>query len=103
MKEPDSKLPWRLELIGDYEHDEEKYEVFNSNKNPHFDSVMHNENYYNRAPSLQDAEYIVEACNNYPEAIELLRDLSIPKYDEYMMREKIEQFLNKVDNEFKTD
>jgi hypothetical protein len=71
MKQPNSPLPWKIDENEDYplaiiEDNEDGMGVieFNCDKN------------MRQFPERrQDAEYIVEACNNYPKAIELIQRL----------------------------
>lgn len=47
----------------------------------------------------QDAEYIVEACNNYPKAVELLKTLMGHIYtaeERKKTRQKIDSFLSEI-------
>lgn len=74
MKEPKSKLPWKL-----FNNDEDQCWI-ESGKKPFEFAVVEME----EAACLEDAEYIVQACNNFPKAIELLK--------------KAEEFMNAVPN-----
>lgn len=59
MKEPKSKLPWKGEDIDDLK----------SNNKKIIDTG------YSNADCLpEDFDYIIQACNNFPKAVELLKE-----------------------------
>jgi hypothetical protein len=91
MKEPKSKLPWKVYRYND--RDKSIIDASGDRSIPVTEDI-----------TGEDAEYIVEACNNYPEAIRLLDEVmgwhnSVPNE----IREEVRIFLERINNEFKTD
>jgi len=82
MKEPTSPLPFKQNTWDIIVYNEEKHE-FESIFDPQ-DKMLDN---------LKDCAYIVEASNNYPKAVELLRQALNDKPD----NTKIEEFLKQID------
>jgi len=96
MKQPNFKLP--LKVI----HCTVDSEIKDSGKEIEDGIYI---TYLNGAFQPQDAEYIVEACNNFPEAVELLKEgldqLQSWKRDDeedsFTMK-RIEEFLKEINN-----
>jgi hypothetical protein len=98
MKKPKSELPWRFKNL-DFEkyHGDRSYEVCQQNGT----TIMHDDTYYNYSPGKETAEYIVQACNNFPKAIELLKESkSFKRIVDYERWIKIvEEFLKNIEDE----
>lgn len=71
MKEPDHNLPWRLDIYQGDNTWRESYSIRDS-KDQEF---IHDTPMEQQAPYIGDAGYIVQAANNFPRAIELLKSL----------------------------
>jgi hypothetical protein len=107
MKEPKSPLPWNIIDVTkkpDYYDSMGSYEV-TCNTTKSWNTVMDDQSYYNQAPELGDAEYIVQAANNFPEAIRLLKEcvesMRIEFYDDLELQGKLNQFLTKLEEDEK--
>jgi hypothetical protein len=71
---PSSELPWKFEH---YEPDfGDAYDRVTDVNNSTWD-VMNNKDYYSASVDVKDMKYIVQACNNFPKAIELLKELEL--------------------------
>ena len=93
MKKPKSELPWRFEHC-------EKYDRVVDANNSTWDDVMNNLDYYPDPVEKEDMEYIVQACNNFPKAIELLKESKsfkrIIDYERWIKR--VEEFLKSIED-----
>lgn len=96
MKQPLSKLPWKVDIGGVFNSE---YTVSDSGKSG-FD-VMYNKIDESQPPCSRDMEYIVQACNNLPRAIELLNQLHevLIAYCEVEKAYEVEEFLKSIDDE----
>lgn len=88
MLEPYSKLPWK-KCKWFYLKDANEKRLFEITSNP--------------LVKLPDLNYIVESCNNFPKAIELLTKINThyntdesERDFEYDIQKEIEQFLNSL-------
>ena len=84
MKKPCSKLPfWLQKSTGQVADCEGGVVVISDSKE-----------------DLRDAEYIVQACNEFPRAIELLTEckylLDMLNYEEHPVYEEVNEFLTKL-------
>jgi len=93
MKVPLSKLPWNIKEINP---NWQEYSVFSADG----DYVLDNTAYENVAPETKDAEYIVQACNEFPKMIELLveahNELTFHTMNDNPVVQQINEFLTKL-------
>ena len=88
MKEPKSKLPWKIDEPGPYMH----IMINSADEWPVLDVV---------SMQFEDKEYTVQACNNFPKAVELLElfRTSFSAEDRRKNYLKIEEFLKSLEDE----
>ena len=91
MKQPISKLPWTIETH--IQHDKKYQKVVHVGDvvNDYDNTVISNETYYPTGAVKEDIECIVQYCNNFPKAIELLKSLgSLPESEVYEFLKSLE-------------
>ena len=92
MKQLKSVIPFRIEREELYEGGGTAYVVKDMNDQ----EVMSNQTYYNTAPSEEDIEYVVQACNEFPTAIHLLGSVIKDYQLENGLANEIENFLKSI-------
>jgi hypothetical protein len=98
MLKPNSELPWKFES---YKPDfGDGYDRITDVNNSTWD-VMNNKDYYSASVDVKDMKYIVQACNNFPKAIELLKESKsfkrIIDYERWIKR--VEEFLKSLEKD----
>lgn len=100
MLQPKSKLPWKVEVSTEVSYDGSTYVINSSDNNANGDNeVLCDRTYYNYAPTKQDAKYIVQACNNFPKAVDLLNKIIHESFIETEFDEEIEEFLKSLEKD----
>jgi hypothetical protein len=94
MLKPKSLLPWSITNETDELVDASYYSIFGAT---HDDTATTDE---------VDGKYIVQACNNFPKAIELLKEFIFewensgsPKYDLDKLSDKVQEFLKSLEKD----
>jgi hypothetical protein len=94
MKEPLNKLPWEL-------YNNTGFITIESTE-PNLDECACQDLY------IKDAEYLIQACNNFPKSIELLKECKSfigmisanrEEINYYELLKRLDKFLKKVENE----
>jgi hypothetical protein len=92
MKQPISPLPWKIDPAEDL-----PLAIIQNNEDGF--GIVEGEPGVEDAHQRQNFEYIVEACNNYPTAIKLLKDsLGLQQYYDTRIAKEIEKFLKSINN-----
>jgi hypothetical protein len=95
---PSSELPWKFEH---YEPDfGDAYDRVTDVNNSTWD-VMNNKDYYSASVDVKDMKYIVQACNNFPKAIELLKEYQSIKIvgDLLEFDKKVQKYLKSLEKD----
>jgi hypothetical protein len=99
MKEPKSELPWKFEDVEQISYYKKTYSRVVASNRGSWD-VMNNLDYYPDPVEKEDMEYIVQACNNFPKAIELLKESKsfkrIIDYERWI--KGVEEFLKSIED-----